>query len=118
MQAWIEENLPSNHPFGVFVDVHVVLELILVGHTNIQAATMEQSQKLSLEVDKAFILKTFENKLPMLLGRPSTVGVSTKMVTSTKDTWLPGLTSYGQWETPSRLGGMKVVTQQQLGTVE
>eukprot|EP00957_Ditylum_brightwellii_P000761 60372-Ditylum_brightwellii.AAC.1 len=40
------------------------------------------------------------------------------MVTSTKDTWLPGLTSYGRWETPSRLGGMKVVLQQQLGTVE
>eukprot|EP00957_Ditylum_brightwellii_P043943 3334160-Ditylum_brightwellii.AAC.1 len=68
VQAWIEENLPSNHPFGVFVDVYVVLELILLGYTNSQAATMEGNQKLQLEADKAVVLKMFENKLPTIFG--------------------------------------------------
>eukprot|EP00957_Ditylum_brightwellii_P019554 1474986-Ditylum_brightwellii.AAC.1 len=53
VHAWIEENLPTNHPFGVFVDVDVVLELILLGYTNVQVATMERNQKLQLEADKA-----------------------------------------------------------------
>eukprot|EP00957_Ditylum_brightwellii_P163543 12451800-Ditylum_brightwellii.AAC.1 len=79
---------------------------------------MEQNQKLSLETDKALILKTFENKLRTLFGRLITEGVTTKMVMSAKDTWLPGMKSYSQWETPSWLGGMKVVLQQQLGTVD
>eukprot|EP00957_Ditylum_brightwellii_P074916 5693583-Ditylum_brightwellii.AAC.1 len=62
VQAWIEENLPSNHPFGLFVDVYVVLELILLGYTNNQAATVERNQKLQLEAGKAVVLKMFKNK--------------------------------------------------------
>eukprot|EP00957_Ditylum_brightwellii_P130692 9970157-Ditylum_brightwellii.AAC.2 len=51
--AWIEESLPTNHMFGFFVDVYVVLELILLGYMNVQAATMERNQKLQLEADEA-----------------------------------------------------------------
>eukprot|EP00957_Ditylum_brightwellii_P148787 11327371-Ditylum_brightwellii.AAC.1 len=40
------------------------------------------------------------------------------MVTSTKDIWLPGIASFGAWETSNRLSGLKIVIQQQIGTVE
>eukprot|EP00957_Ditylum_brightwellii_P095080 7241144-Ditylum_brightwellii.AAC.1 len=43
VRSWAESNLPSNYP----------IELVLLGHTNVQAATMECNQKLSLEVDEA-----------------------------------------------------------------
>eukprot|EP00957_Ditylum_brightwellii_P185973 14158878-Ditylum_brightwellii.AAC.1 len=35
-----------------------------------------------------------------------------------KETWLPGLTSFSQWETSNCLGGMRIVLQDQIGTVE
>eukprot|EP00957_Ditylum_brightwellii_P053883 4082208-Ditylum_brightwellii.AAC.1 len=53
VRAWIKEFLPPSHPFGIFVDVYVVLEMVLLGYTSVQAATMERNQKLSLEADKA-----------------------------------------------------------------
>eukprot|EP00957_Ditylum_brightwellii_P022624 1706531-Ditylum_brightwellii.AAC.1 len=33
VKACIAENLPSSYSFGVFVDVDVMLEVILIGHT-------------------------------------------------------------------------------------
>eukprot|EP00957_Ditylum_brightwellii_P203538 15335085-Ditylum_brightwellii.AAC.1 len=100
MRSWAESNLPLKYPFGVFVDVYVILKLVLLGHTNVQATTMERNQKLSLEADEVLVLKTFENKLPTLFGRSSSShGAAIKMVTSTKDIWLPRITSFGQWET-------------------
>eukprot|EP00957_Ditylum_brightwellii_P063198 4797138-Ditylum_brightwellii.AAC.1 len=53
VRAWIEAHLPPSKPFGVFVDAYVVLEMILLGYTSVQMATMERNQKLSLEADKA-----------------------------------------------------------------
>eukprot|EP00957_Ditylum_brightwellii_P038644 2921407-Ditylum_brightwellii.AAC.1 len=47
VQAWMEENLPGGHPFGAYVDVYVVLDMILVGHMSVQAATMERNYKLN-----------------------------------------------------------------------
>eukprot|EP00957_Ditylum_brightwellii_P056386 4274415-Ditylum_brightwellii.AAC.1 len=79
---------------------------------------MERNQKLQLKADEAVILKTFENKLPTLFGRSATDTSAIKMVTSTRDTWLPGIPSYKQWETSNHLGGLKVVIQDQIGTVE
>eukprot|EP00957_Ditylum_brightwellii_P058005 4398889-Ditylum_brightwellii.AAC.1 len=35
---------------------------------------MERNQKLSLEADKAMVLKTFKNKLPTLFGCPISDG--------------------------------------------
>eukprot|EP00957_Ditylum_brightwellii_P027228 2058626-Ditylum_brightwellii.AAC.1 len=118
VRAWIQSALPSSQPFGVFVDVHVVLEMILLGYTSVQAATMERHQKNSLETDEALIIKTFENKLLMLFGRPMSNGSTVKMVTSTKNSWLPEISNFGAWETSNRLGGLKAVIQQQIGTVE
>eukprot|EP00957_Ditylum_brightwellii_P104041 7926228-Ditylum_brightwellii.AAC.1 len=40
------------------------------------------------------------------------------MVTSTKDTWLPCITSFSAWERSNRLGGLKVIIQQQVSTAE
>eukprot|EP00957_Ditylum_brightwellii_P081772 6221512-Ditylum_brightwellii.AAC.1 len=45
-------------------------------------------------------------------------GSAVKMVTSIKDAWLPGIANFGSWETSNRLGGLKVVIQQQIGNVE
>eukprot|EP00957_Ditylum_brightwellii_P168842 12851689-Ditylum_brightwellii.AAC.1 len=45
-------------------------------------------------------------------------GGAIRMVTSTKDTWLPGIVSFAHRETFNRLGGMKIVIQQQIGTVK
>eukprot|EP00957_Ditylum_brightwellii_P082343 6261311-Ditylum_brightwellii.AAC.1 len=58
MRSWAESNLPAIYPFGVFVDIFVILELALIEHINVQAATMEYNQKLDLEADEALILKT------------------------------------------------------------
>eukprot|EP00957_Ditylum_brightwellii_P160798 12242041-Ditylum_brightwellii.AAC.1 len=79
VRAWVETNLPILHRFGVFVDIYVVLELILLGHTNIQASTMERNQKLQLEADKALVLKMFESKLPTIFGRSGSDGAAAKM---------------------------------------
>eukprot|EP00957_Ditylum_brightwellii_P016371 1230850-Ditylum_brightwellii.AAC.1 len=114
VRAWIQSALLSSQAFSVFVDVYVVLEMILLGYTSVQAATMERNQKLSLEADKALIIKTFENKLLTLFSRPMSNGSAVKMVTSTKDSWLPGISNFGALETSNRLGGLKVVIQQQI----
>eukprot|EP00957_Ditylum_brightwellii_P172836 13157671-Ditylum_brightwellii.AAC.1 len=45
-------------------------------------------------------------------------GGAIRMVTSTKDTWLPSIASFTHWETSNHLGGMKIVIQQQIETVE
>eukprot|EP00957_Ditylum_brightwellii_P102040 7777282-Ditylum_brightwellii.AAC.1 len=111
VRAWIEAHLPPSQPFGVFMDVYVVLEMILLGYTSVQAATMERNQKLSLEADEVMVLKTFENKLPTLFGCPMSDGSTVRMVTSTKDTWLPGIANFGAWETSNRLGDLKIVIQ-------
>eukprot|EP00957_Ditylum_brightwellii_P048722 3696936-Ditylum_brightwellii.AAC.1 len=44
--------------------------------------------------------------------------MAAKMVANTKDSWLPGLTSFAQWGTSNCLGGMRIVLQDQLGTVK
>eukprot|EP00957_Ditylum_brightwellii_P025394 1920832-Ditylum_brightwellii.AAC.1 len=41
VRAWVEANLPTSHPFGVFVNVYIVLELILLGQTNDQMAQQQ-----------------------------------------------------------------------------
>ena len=38
--SWIEVHFPDSYPFGVFVDIYVVIELILIRHTNVQVVTM------------------------------------------------------------------------------
>eukprot|EP00957_Ditylum_brightwellii_P069970 5314672-Ditylum_brightwellii.AAC.1 len=81
--------------------------MILLGYTSVQAATMERNQKLALEADESLVLKTFKNKLPTLFGKPMSDGSAAKMVTWTKDTWLPGVSNFGAWETSNRLGGLK-----------
>eukprot|EP00957_Ditylum_brightwellii_P096698 7364784-Ditylum_brightwellii.AAC.2 len=73
---------------------------------------------LKLEADEALVIKTFENKLPSLFGLKAGEGNAYCLVTSTKDSWLPGLANYAQWKTSNCLGGMKVVLNEQLGTVE
>eukprot|EP00957_Ditylum_brightwellii_P027570 2084313-Ditylum_brightwellii.AAC.1 len=108
------KTLPSGHPFRVFVDIYVVLEMILVGHTNVQAATMEHNYKLKLGTDKALLLKTFQNNLPTLFGRPTSDGTAVKMVMSTKDSFLPGITGFEHWETANRMGGVKIVLRDQI----
>eukprot|EP00957_Ditylum_brightwellii_P088594 6748059-Ditylum_brightwellii.AAC.1 len=113
----MEDHLPPSHPFGVFVNVYVVLELVLLGHTNVQAATMECNQKLYLKADEAMVLKTFKNKLLTSFGRSSTDRSAIKMVTSmhrmaARDTILQILGNF------YLLGGMKVMLQDQVGTVE
>eukprot|EP00957_Ditylum_brightwellii_P200626 15293839-Ditylum_brightwellii.AAC.1 len=118
VRTWMEINLPNTYPFGVFIDVYVIMELALVGYTNVQAQTMEQNMKLKLEADIALVIKTFENKLPSLFGLKVGEGNAYCLVISTKDSWLPGFTNYTQWETSNCLGGMKVVLNEQLGTVE
>eukprot|EP00957_Ditylum_brightwellii_P017188 1295680-Ditylum_brightwellii.AAC.1 len=40
------------------------------------------------------------------------------MVTTTKDSWLPGIPKFEDWETNNRLGGMKVIIQHQIVHVE
>eukprot|EP00957_Ditylum_brightwellii_P187647 14288946-Ditylum_brightwellii.AAC.1 len=77
--AWIESNLPDWYPFGMCVDIYVMLELILIRHTNIQASTMEYNMKLNLQADEALVLKTFENKLPTLFGQPASESMATRM---------------------------------------
>eukprot|EP00957_Ditylum_brightwellii_P014525 1093411-Ditylum_brightwellii.AAC.1 len=79
---------------------------------------MEQNMKLKLEADEALVIKTFESKLPSLFGLKAGEGNAYCLVTFTKDSWLPGLANYAQWETSNCLGGMKVVLNEQLGTVE
>eukprot|EP00957_Ditylum_brightwellii_P152203 11587429-Ditylum_brightwellii.AAC.1 len=74
VRSWIEEFLPPSQPFGVFVYVYVVLELVLLNHTSVQAVIMEHNQKLQLEADEALVLKKFKNKLPTLFGRPLSEG--------------------------------------------
>eukprot|EP00957_Ditylum_brightwellii_P182341 13891111-Ditylum_brightwellii.AAC.1 len=51
--AWVECNLPDSYPFDIFVDVHVIMEPILIGHINFQATTMEHNIKLKLKADEA-----------------------------------------------------------------
>eukprot|EP00957_Ditylum_brightwellii_P126114 9613972-Ditylum_brightwellii.AAC.1 len=75
-----------------------------MGHTNIQVTTTELNMKLKLEADKALVLKMFENKFPALFGRPVGDSGAIKMITLTKDTWLPGSASFEQWETSNKLG--------------
>eukprot|EP00957_Ditylum_brightwellii_P123231 9396108-Ditylum_brightwellii.AAC.1 len=102
IHTWMEPNLPPACLFGVFVDAYVVFELILMGHTNIQATTMERNMKLKVEADKALVLKTFENELPTLFGRSAGDSGAIKMaVGDVKQTW-----------------GMKVVLSDQIGTVK
>eukprot|EP00957_Ditylum_brightwellii_P110800 8450800-Ditylum_brightwellii.AAC.1 len=43
-----------------------MLELIFLGHTNVQVLIVERNQKLQLEADEALVLKMFANKLPTL----------------------------------------------------
>eukprot|EP00957_Ditylum_brightwellii_P090046 6857643-Ditylum_brightwellii.AAC.1 len=69
VRAWMEIHLLLNQPFGSFVDVYVLLELVIVGHPNLRAATMKRNMKLRLEANKALVLKTFKNKLPGLFGQ-------------------------------------------------
>eukprot|EP00957_Ditylum_brightwellii_P133019 10142420-Ditylum_brightwellii.AAC.3 len=99
VHAWMEIDLPNTSPFGVFVDVYTIMELVLVGHTNVQAQIMEQIMKLKLEADEALVIKTFKNKLPSLFGLKAEEGNAYHLVTSTQDSWLPGLANYAQWET-------------------
>eukprot|EP00957_Ditylum_brightwellii_P169838 12927150-Ditylum_brightwellii.AAC.2 len=81
----METNLPNTYPFGSFVDVYVIMECVLVGHTNVQAQTMEQNMKLKLEADEALFIKTFKNKLPILFGLKAGEGNAyCLLVTSTK----------------------------------
>eukprot|EP00957_Ditylum_brightwellii_P103010 7850842-Ditylum_brightwellii.AAC.1 len=54
VHTWIETNLPN---IGVFIDVYVIMELVLAGHINAQAQTMEQNMKLKLKSDEALVIK-------------------------------------------------------------
>eukprot|EP00957_Ditylum_brightwellii_P210990 15365639-Ditylum_brightwellii.AAC.2 len=40
VNIWMQENLPSNFPFGVFVDVYVIMEIILTEHSDLQVNNM------------------------------------------------------------------------------
>eukprot|EP00957_Ditylum_brightwellii_P183506 13978470-Ditylum_brightwellii.AAC.1 len=53
VRAWIESNFPDSYPFGMFVVVYVILELILIGHAAVQASTMEWNMKLNIQADEA-----------------------------------------------------------------
>eukprot|EP00957_Ditylum_brightwellii_P015125 1140200-Ditylum_brightwellii.AAC.1 len=101
---WMEEKLQDAHPFGVFVDCYVLFEMVLVGHSNVQAMKMEGNFKLKLEADKALVLKTFKNKLLMLLGEPAGDAWTIKTVETTKISWTPGLPDSEHWETKNCLG--------------
>eukprot|EP00957_Ditylum_brightwellii_P206436 15348412-Ditylum_brightwellii.AAC.1 len=118
VHSWMEENLPETYLFGMFVKVYVALELILLGQTSIQSVMMERNMKLNLQAEESLILQTYENKLHTLFGRSVSKSSVMQMITSTKDSWLPGVTSFSQWETSNGLGGMQVVLKDQLGTVE
>eukprot|EP00957_Ditylum_brightwellii_P104492 7961233-Ditylum_brightwellii.AAC.1 len=65
---------------------------------------MERNQKLQLEADKVLVIKIFENKLPTLFGHSTSDKGAIRMVTFTKDTWLPGSASFAHWETSNCLG--------------
>eukprot|EP00957_Ditylum_brightwellii_P034930 2647186-Ditylum_brightwellii.AAC.1 len=67
--VWMQSNLSNTYPFRVFVDAYVVLVLLLIGCTSVQASTMEQNMKLKLDVDEALVLKTFKNKIPCTFGQ-------------------------------------------------
>eukprot|EP00957_Ditylum_brightwellii_P138236 10537163-Ditylum_brightwellii.AAC.2 len=95
------DHIPNTQPFGVFVDVYIVMELVLVGHIHVQAHTMEQNMKIKLEADEALVIKTFKNKLPSLFGLKIGEG-----------------NVYHLWETSNCFGGMKAVLNKQLETVE
>eukprot|EP00957_Ditylum_brightwellii_P147002 11191694-Ditylum_brightwellii.AAC.1 len=86
MCDWVECNLPYSYPFCIFVNVHVIMELILIGHTNVQAQTMEHIMKLNLQANRALVLKTFEQKLPTLSGRAVSDSNTTRIVILFKDT--------------------------------
>eukprot|EP00957_Ditylum_brightwellii_P201440 15325666-Ditylum_brightwellii.AAC.1 len=107
-RAWVEASLSTSHLLGVLVDVYVVLKLILLGYTNVKASMMEWKQKLQSEADEALVFKTFKNKLATLFEKLRSDGTAVKMVTSTQDSWLPGITSFSRWETLNCLGGMKI----------
>eukprot|EP00957_Ditylum_brightwellii_P171729 13073676-Ditylum_brightwellii.AAC.1 len=94
----MESNLPNTYLFRVSVHFYVIMGLVLVGYTNVQAETIEQNLKLKLETDEALVIKTFENSL---FGLKAGEG-----------------NTYCLWETSNQLGGMKVVLNKQLGTVE
>eukprot|EP00957_Ditylum_brightwellii_P143799 10957377-Ditylum_brightwellii.AAC.1 len=115
---WIEEKLPDTYPFGVFVDCYILLKMVLAGHSNVQATNMERNFKLKLKADKVLVLKTFENKLLMSFGKPAGDIGAIKIIMSTKISWIPGLPDYKHWETKNCLGGMKLMLQEQMGTVE
>eukprot|EP00957_Ditylum_brightwellii_P107632 8211510-Ditylum_brightwellii.AAC.1 len=61
------------------------MELVLVGHTNVQTQTMEQNMKLKLETDEALVINIFENMLPNLFGLKAREGNAYRLVTFTKD---------------------------------
>eukprot|EP00957_Ditylum_brightwellii_P182691 13915467-Ditylum_brightwellii.AAC.1 len=79
---------------------------------------MERNMKLKLEAYEFLAIKTFKNKLPILCCQKMGKSNATRLVTLTKDTWLPGLGKYMQWEMSNSLGGMKIVLQEQFVTVE
>eukprot|EP00957_Ditylum_brightwellii_P202409 15330044-Ditylum_brightwellii.AAC.1 len=104
MCAWMKMNLPNTYPFGVYIDVYVIMELVLVGHTHVQVQTKEQNMKLKLEANEALVIKSSKNKLPSLFGLKAGEENPYHLVTSIKDSWLPGLANYAQWETSNCLG--------------
>eukprot|EP00957_Ditylum_brightwellii_P103146 7861390-Ditylum_brightwellii.AAC.1 len=85
--AWMEKSMPTDCLFGVFVDVYVIMEMVLVEHTSTQAAEMERNYKLQLAAGKALVIKTFDNKLSTSLGQKVTAdSTAVNMEITTKST--------------------------------
>ena len=104
LSAWAEKHLPSNLPFGGFVDVYSFLERVKSfkdAASSTELKEMETRKKLSLSADEALVLESFKHPLPKVFNGGSSEDT---LVT----TWLPGIVSKRKWEDEYGLSGAKI----------
>ena len=103
-----DQHLPSDYPFGPFVDVYSFLERVKsprdVGESHSTAlADMDTRRKSNLSADEATLIEAFQYPLPKCFRGSSSSNPS--------GAWLPGLKTKEAWLNKSRTRGIKLAIE-------
>ena len=116
LEAWQNTNTPGDLPFGTFTDFFVLMARINTGHKSQTEIlkNMDLAKRLVMTAGECLLLGTFENRLPSLLGKES----SLLDATSTKSSYFPAIATRTHFVNDSRMGGTLVVVTDQLPNVQ
>ena len=110
VSAWADKYLPSDYPFGAFVDAYSFLERVRsardVSETLNALGEMYNRRKTSLSADEAIVVEAFQYPLPR--------GFRNSSSGSSLGTWLPGLKNKDTWENKSGTRGVKLTIRDNL----